>query len=70
MAPPGMHLCRFCGSLVPEDQYRKHRMEAARKAGLSVAGSSAAYRRAKKAASGFQAETAFNNARLRSCCRG
>jgi hypothetical protein len=50
MAPPGMHLCRFCGSIVPEAQYRKNHLEAARKAGLSVRGSSAAYRRAKKAA--------------------
>jgi hypothetical protein len=32
MAPPGMHLCRFCGSIVPEAQYRKNHPEAARKA--------------------------------------
>jgi hypothetical protein len=50
MAPPGMHLCRFCGSLVPKDQYWMYRRDAARKAGFSVTGSSAAYRRAKKAA--------------------
>jgi len=50
MAPPGMHLCRFCGSIVPEAKYVKHKQESGRKGGMALKGTAAAYKKSKKAA--------------------
>jgi hypothetical protein len=50
ITPPGMRRCAFCGSLVPEAQYIKHKQEISRKGGRTLQGSAAAYKKARNAA--------------------
>jgi hypothetical protein len=50
ITPAGKRLCHFCGSLVPEAQYIKHKQEISRKGGQALQGSAAAYEKARNAA--------------------
>jgi hypothetical protein len=50
ITPPGMRLCAFCGSLVPEWQYLMHKYEISKKGGQALRGSAAAHEKARKAA--------------------
>jgi hypothetical protein len=50
MTPAGMRLCRFCGSLVPEAQYIKHKQEISGKGGQALQGTKVAYKKARNAA--------------------
>jgi len=50
MTPAGKRLCHFCGSLVPEAQYIKHKQEISRRGGQALAGTKAAYKKARNAA--------------------
>jgi hypothetical protein len=48
--PPGHRICGFCGSVVAEAQYAKHRKILGQMPKKCVKGSVAAYRRARNAA--------------------
>ena len=50
ITPSGKRLCHFCGSLVPEAQYIKHKQEISRKGGQALAGTIVAYKKARNAA--------------------
>jgi len=50
MTPAGKRLCHFCGSLVPEAQYIKHKQEISRKGGQTLKGTKVARKKARNAA--------------------